>query len=361
MGYISGLIDRAVQLIKFPSLSSDFQVCTEMLTAIEHDLKDIPNVIVKRFESNGHPSLVATIGDTRNPQCFLYSHLDIVPAHKEQFEPEIKRGRLYGRGSGDMKGPAAACIEAFIKFAKNDPRSIGLMLTTDEEIGGMNGVNYLLDNCDYSCEVAIIPDNATTLSDLIINQKGIILTKVWAEGHSAHGSRPWLGENAIDRLYLHIQKLREKFPLEPKGISVNLGKICAGDQINQVPDYAEAYLDLRFPQTADYSKIIEALNEVFNGNFEVILDCNPFVIESDNEWLSNFKQIIEVKLNKEALFKSETGGSDARFFSNRGMSTIVTGISKGNTHAEDEWVDIAELETFYNSLIEFGEKHVKKI
>lgn len=359
MNYSSNLINRALQLIKHPSLSSEFSICCKMLTEVEKDLKKLPNVIVKRFESDGHPSLVATIGDTRSPQCFLYSHLDVVPAHEEQFAPEIKRNRMYGRGSGDMKGPGAACIEAFCHFAKNDPRSVGLMLTTDEEIGGLNGVNYLLDNCDYSCEVAVIPDNATDMRHLIVNQKGVALVRVWAEGYSAHGSRPWLGENAIDKLYLHIQELREKFPLDPKKISVNLGKISAGIQINQVPDHAEAHLDLRFPNMSDYNLILTALDEIFNGNFEVTLDCPPFVIGEDDPWLGKFHDIAQKNIKENVTFESETGGSDARFFSNLGMSTIVTGVKKGNMHSDQEWVDLDELEIFYQTIKDFVATHVK--
>ena len=102
----------------------------------------------------GYSSWVMTTQSTSSPRIWLVAHLDVVPASTALFSPVVKDGRMYGRGVYDIK-MAIAC---YLRLMRELPHAdIGMMITTDEEIGGMNGVHRLLE-AGYRCDVALLPD-----------------------------------------------------------------------------------------------------------------------------------------------------------------------------------------------------------
>ena len=101
-------------------------------------------LIVKKYVKNKKPSLVITFAKTKNPEIFFACHLDVVPAPDSMFVPRIKGKRMYARGSYDDKGSAAALICLMRDFAKEGKKpSVGLILTTDEEIGEKTEWDFL--------------------------------------------------------------------------------------------------------------------------------------------------------------------------------------------------------------------------
>src|SRR5262249_3930331 len=147
----------------------------------------------------GHPTLVITTKDTMTPDIFLVAHIDVVPAPKSLYQPRIESNKMYGRGAYDMK-MAIACYILLLHELKEwlGEKNIGLMLTSDEEIGGMQGVKRLLE-AGYSSKVAFLPDGGFNWN-FEEEAKGVLQIKIAARGKSSHSSRPWLGENAIDSL-----------------------------------------------------------------------------------------------------------------------------------------------------------------
>ena len=117
------------------------------------------NLVIKKYEKNNKFSLVATFKKTKHPKIFFVGHLDVEDAEEELLNPKIEGNKIKGRGDIDMKGPSAVLIDLFIELSKeNKIYDIGLMLTTYEEIGSQNGVEHLLNEENYSCDFAIIPD-----------------------------------------------------------------------------------------------------------------------------------------------------------------------------------------------------------
>lgn len=209
------IVNLTKKLIKVPSVKANTAALYKIINFCKTYFAG-REFITKKLESNKKLSLVVTFEKTQKPEIFLVGHLDVVEGEKEQFIPQVKGNRLYGRGSKDMKGADSVMMVLMKNLASMKIKpSLGLMLTTDEEIGGLNGVGYLLRTKKYSCKVAFVPDGGNNFK-IITSEKGVIHFKLTAKGKSAHGSRPWIGENAIDKLIKAYQKLRKEFP-NPKG------------------------------------------------------------------------------------------------------------------------------------------------
>jgi succinyl-diaminopimelate desuccinylase len=140
---VVGILGR---LISFPTVSGPTEEMSACFDYVESILSE-HGMHVQRHNSNGFPSLIATSRDTTCPKVLLQAHLDVVPADPTFYSLQEKGGKLYGRGSFDMKF-AAACYIALVRSlgATLQDYSFGIMFTSDEEIGGKNGVNYLLNN-----------------------------------------------------------------------------------------------------------------------------------------------------------------------------------------------------------------------
>jgi Acetylornithine deacetylase/Succinyl-diaminopimelate desuccinylase and related deacylases len=186
-----------IELIKFKTTAQRTNELKSIIDFVENYLKET-NLIIKKYEKNNKFSLVATFKDTKHPKIFFVGHLDVVDAKDELFNPKIEGNIIKGRGAIDMKGPSAVLIELFKELSKeNKNYDIGLMLTTDEEIGSQNGVEYLLNEENYSCDFAIIPDGGFNFN--IINRENVFyIFRVISKGKSAHGSESWEGINAIE-------------------------------------------------------------------------------------------------------------------------------------------------------------------
>src|SRR3989339_275018 len=91
-------------------------------------------------------------------------------------------------------------------------------------------------------------------------------------GKAAHASRPWLGENAIENLLQIYQEIKKKFAkVEPEmwKPTVNIGKIEGGNSPNKIPDYAEALIDIRFPEDFDKDKFMQEVAKICGSKVEV--------------------------------------------------------------------------------------------
>ena len=352
------------RLIEIPSVSHDKEQLRRIVEFVRNYL-DVPGIYIQEHELNGYPSLVATFEDTKQPECLMVGHLDVVSAHNDAYKATIVNDRLYGRGSGDMKGAVAVMIEVMRHLAMNPQKpSVGLMLTTDEEVGGFNGVHYLLEKEGYRADVAIIPDSNSGMETLILGQKGVLHVKVMAEGQAAHGSRPYLGENAIDKLIHHYLEITAGIPTATSdaewGTTINLGKIDGGLNINQVPDSAELHLDIRYTEPKEAKSILSHIKKATKGEYDVLAEGYPVVVAEDDQWIQRFAHVLKDS-GLAVEFQREEGSSDARFFAEKAVPVIITGLNKGNTHGDKEWVSIQDLSTFQKILSTFLVKEITPV
>jgi succinyl-diaminopimelate desuccinylase len=202
-------------------------------------------------------SLVARWPGTGDaPALCLTGHLDTVPLGGSDWERdplggEVDDDRLHGRGASDMKGGVAAIVVAAERVAALGRGRAGLevVLCAGEETG-CDGALALAraDGALGDCGALLVAEPTTNYP--CVAHKGVVWLDMLADGRTAHGSMPHLGENAVHKLARAIVAL-EDFAFEADehpllgAPTLNVGTVSGGININSVPDRARAGLDVR--------------------------------------------------------------------------------------------------------------------
>lgn len=350
------------RLVSFKSVSSNFKENGRLLDYVEKEVGD--NLFVQRLVSNGSPSLIASTRKTNKPKLALVAHGDIVGAPDKLFKPWKEGNKIFGRGTNDMKF-AIACYLTLIKDLgeKAKDYDFSIVITSDEELGGSNGIKYLLEK-GLRPDVCLLPDGGQNWT-IQKSAKGVLNLRVDSFGNSTHGSRPWDGLNAIEQLFDFLTKLRAGFPKEPCGIadhfhnSLNVGKIEGGKAVNQVPDFAQAYLDIRFTEEASRLNIQKELKNITSSyksiKIEELVRGSSYSLDVNNRYAKLFAKIVKNKIGKEPEYVASHGSSDARYFSEKDIPTILTRPVGGGHHSDREWIDLKDLENFYMVMRDFVE------
>ena len=333
--------DIALKLLSFRTIADNKEEFTKLFNYI----KEICNkeLNIKEYEFNGKKSLVVANTSSVNLDIIFCTHVDIVPI--ENYKIIEDEENIYGRGTIDMKGSVASCLYLMNHLHTN--KKIGLFITSDEEIDGNCCVELLKI---YNSKFAIVPDGGSNF-DLIVEEKGALQLKVIAKGISAHASQPFNGCNAIAKIINLYNKLLEKYPL-PKDSSeykttINLSKIIGGTQINCVPDYAEAYFDIRHISTDSTESIIKYVAEFEDIDYEILLDGKVFKTDLDNNLIKNYISACERVLNKKIKYSGCESTSDAIYFYEKGIPTIIMNPIGYYPHNPKEYVNKNSLITLY--------------
>lgn len=309
------------------------------------------------MECNGVKSFVATVG--KGDKTLIFNgHLDVVSGKKEQFIPRIEGDRFYARGAADMKGGVVANIEAFKRLRNEDLGCVVMLqLVADEEVGGLNGTKYLVDQ-GYIGDFVICtePTNMT----ISIQAKGIMRLDILTKGFAAHGSRPWEGENAILKAIRDFEKIQE-LPIMSIGsefyekTSINLAFIEGGDIYNRVPDNSKMGLDIRYVPQVDPQEILKAIEDVVEG--EVIVKAlEPSInVPSESSRMQLLKEKVkEATGTKQVQMTGQHGSSDNRFFSGRGIPAVELGPIGSGWHGDDEYVSLESIKQLEEVLFRFA-------
>ena len=213
-------------------------------------------------------------GEGRGPVVHLNGHFDVVPAGQgwtvDPFAGVVKDGRLYGRGTGDMKAGIASAMyaaEALRRAGARLPGTIEVSGTVDEESGGFAGVAYLAEQKRIAkgrTDFVIIPEPHSP-HRICVGHRGVYWFEVTTEGRIAHGSMPFLGVSAIEHMGHVLEAVRTELkpalagrvtemPVDPPGArhaTINVNTIEGGQsrqdvQTPCVADRCRAVFDRRF-------------------------------------------------------------------------------------------------------------------
>lgn len=348
-------------LVGFKTLSRDHAVNRKALKWIRHQLKGT-SLHVEIIEIHGFPSLIATTSRTMSPRLWLQGHLDIVPGSDETLRLRIEDGKMIGRGTFDMKYAIASYIKLAQELGSALPQyDFGIMITTDEEIGGTHGVKALLEK-GYTSEAAFLPDGGKDWQ-FVSASRGIWHLKATYVGESNHGSRPWLGKNAVVGLMRFSEELLALFPAEPCGVpnhfhhSINVGVLRGGEVTNQVPDLAEAQYDIRYVME-DGDRLKKAVHALTKKYPEITLhtlaEGNGYQVNRTDPFFMAYEALLR-EHGIEPSFEITHGSSDARYFTEHGIPTIVLRPAGGGHHSEYEWLDLDGFHLFHTILRQFIE------
>ncbi|MGB0085778.1 MAG: M20 family metallopeptidase [Rhodomicrobiaceae bacterium] len=250
-------------------------------------------------------NLIARIGGSadKKPLC-LSGHLDVVPLGSKPwgvapFAADMADGRIYGRGSSDMKSGIAALIAAAVELAPRLGRTPGLVfaITVAEETG-CQGANFLAGLNDVLGEAGALLVAEPTANRPLNGHKGVLWVEGRATGVTAHGSMPHEGDNAVYKAARVICKL-ERLKLEEgraltAGIpTLNVGWFHGGININSIPDEAKFGLDIRMVPGLTDAEVMATLAKLGGADvsFERRNSSAPVYTEPSHPWFAEISEI----------------------------------------------------------------------
>lgn len=333
-------------LISIPSTPDNKQACYDILTYIRDELAPYNLHVRGDFES-ANPWFIATTQDTNTPDILLAAHLDVVPA--KEYRLEKQGDKFYGRGVYDMKLAAACYLELFQLHAdKLADLNIGLLFTTDEELGGSSTVNVLATG--LRPKVVFIPDGGDNWH-IEERAKGFYHARLTAHGTASHGSRPWEGDNAVHRLLDTLSSLRQSFPDGNRAdATLSVTTLTGGSAHNQTPDHASATIDFRSFSIEDLARYKDEVTQLVKQNnleLEVIQSGDPLILNKESPAIQSFLTTLEEQTGRDVDYIEAYGGTDGRFFAPYNIPCIIIEPEGGMRHADTEWLKASDLPKFY--------------
>ena len=323
------------------------------------EARGLETVRYKGAGPNGElSSLVARVG-SGNPKILLHAHADVVPGNEDQFEPYEEGDELYGRGVYDMKGALAAMM-----YAVEDLHTMGcdctveLLIVPDEEreYGGPTGAEVLIQN-GHKGDFLITGE--PTDFHVGVQAKGVLDLRVMLQGKSAHGSRPWLGKNAVLLAYEHYKRLldlpfaSERSELFPYP-SINMARIIGGDVINRVPDRATYDLDIRYLPEQDPREIARQIRSIdLPAEVEVLFSREPTYVSRRNPFVKALREVAARYFHGNPVSVGRHGASDIVYFQRAGIPGVEFGPIGGGHHGPREYVVSSSLEAYRQMLVQF--------
>lgn len=330
--YLTNLLkDKVVEIKLIPCEGNILK--NSMIIGVNTTLKNIENAVI------------------------LSAHLDTVT--QQVFKTaKVDEDKLYGLGSCDMKAFIANILYN-LDYLKNYPLPVILCFTADEEtkLRAIEEVVEFIKENNISAKFALLGE--PTNLNLVVANKGCMEYKVTIKGKPAHSSNPSLGINAIKistALINLVTKLNNRY--FKKGISLNVGKIEGGKQVNIVPDVCDVYFDLRLKNMQQKDMILNKINNLLiklekqyktSITFEEILFIPPNA-------RSNSKLIQDIITKLNLTVEEANYGTEAGYYNLLGITSLVFGAGDiAQAHSENEFVYISNLEKFNDYLIQLLE------
>ena len=303
----------------------------------------------------------------------LDAHQDTVPVDGmtiAPFDPVEQSGRLYGRGSCDVKGGLAAMLAAFARLAQQKPAgmpNVVLSMTCDEESTSI-GINHLTGSwssdsssyrlCPTAPDVAIVAE--PTQLDIVVAHRGATRWKLRTGGRACHSSRPDEGINAIYRMARVVQLLEEYAAWLPTSrpahplcgpATLSVGRIEGGSSVNDVPDSCHIEVDRRVIPGEDRLAVRDELSDYLRSrlDFEVTHDAPycaspPLGDEANGALSQDLMQTIMNVVGPRQIIGVPYGTHASRF-ARVGVPSVVFGPGDiAQAHTKDEWIEISQLQ-----------------
>ncbi len=301
--------------------------------------------------------VLADVGPASGPSVILHGHVDVVPAHASQFTPRIEGDRLIGRGAYDMKGGLAAMMCAVHDVAQNGKIRVRFICVPDEES----------EDVEHRCTEALVEEGMRadfaitgepTDLHIGVQAKGVLAVRVEVDGRSAHGSTPWLGDNAILKAYDVFRRIetlgfsRESSDLFDRP-SINVARIDGGDAFNKVPDLCRMDVDIRYLPNQDPGEILADIRGLPDVRIVKVFQRAPAHVSRANPYVRALREAVSKSLEGEALSIGRDGSSDAISFLEAGVPAVEFGPIGGGHHGPDEWVSIQSLRRYRRALGDF--------
>lgn len=310
----------------------------------------------------GRPNVVGRLAG-EGPTLLLNGHLDTVGVSGmtiDPFDPVVDGGRLYGRGSCDMKAGVAALLAAAHRLSASGPRpELVVALTSDEEHASVGMADLVLKPTAVA-DYAIVCE--PTSLKVMPAHKGFVWIRALFRGVAAHGSRPDIGIDAIRHAGLFLAALdafdaelraRPEHPLLGHG-SLHAGTISGGSVESVYPDRCTLDLERRTlpgespdDVLAEFQAVLRRLAAVpgLDAELAVTLERPGTEVPVEHELVQGILDA-GAHLGVERSVEGMTAWVDAAFLNEAGIPAVCYGPgSIEQAHTDDEWVDVTQIST----------------
>jgi acetylornithine deacetylase/succinyl-diaminopimelate desuccinylase family protein len=374
---MTGLEQLLHSLIRIPSPNPPGD--TQQLASFISDWLQQTNVQIETLSAAEKPeakSVIARLGQG-SPVVMFHAHIDTVPIAVEEakhwssdpYEPTLKDGKLYGKGSIDDKAPLAAMMWAFKKQADKGAFQGTLLLVAaaEEETGGQLGTHWLAEQGHLpECDFIVVGEQ--TNNQIALAHKGVMRATITTYGRSVHATNPDRGVNAITAMarvvlaleHYHQELSQRKHPLVGTA-TCNVGTIQGGSTANAVPDSCTIRIDRRMIPREDPEGVKQELKDRLSS-----VAVSPASVEIGEFLFSSwFDSKLETALGKSFLESVQSykdpgpigylPGSDAKHLMKlaKGDMVIFGPGSYERAHAFDEYVELSTLNECETILSDF--------
>lgn len=321
-------------------------------------------------DSPGRPSIVGIARGTGGGRSLMFNgHTDTVTIagyEGDALDPRIADGKIYGRGSIDMKAGVAAMMVAAHHATKTKLRGDILVACVADEENGSLGSEEVARH--YRPDAVIVTE--PTDLEIVVTHKGFVWIDVTVEGRAAHGSRPLEGIDAIAKagrlltaLDEHAAELltRKPYPLLGTG-SIHASIIRGGEEMSSYPARCTIRIERRTvpgetremvgDEIARMIQRCRAADAGFNASYELGFTREPLVDAGDSDIVRLVEQATTERLGKRPKRAGMTGWTDCAIFNALGIPALLFGPTGLGLHAATEWADIASIEAVTDILTE---------
>jgi succinyl-diaminopimelate desuccinylase len=330
----------------------------------------------ERVPSKRRPNVIAySYGENSSEKLWIITHLDVVPPGEDSlwtvtkpFEPMIREGRIYGRGSEDNGQSAVASIFA-IKALKNlgikPKRTVALAFVADEEQGSRYGIQHLINQGLFKKDdLIVVPDGGNEDGSFIeIAEKSALWFRVRTIGKQSHASRPDKGLNAhrigmeyaltLDKMLHEKYSLKDEYFDLPESTFEPTKKDKNVDAENIVPGEDVTYFDCRVLPNYDLEEILKDINglaEEFEKKtgaavrIEVSLkSVAPKPTDANAKIVTMLTEAIKTVRGVEPKVGGIGGGTCAAFFRRMDVPAVVWSTVDETAHQPNEYAKIENL------------------
>lgn len=370
-------------------ISFDTDVCNSSLEAVHFvanyllDQRAKVSLINKDYLGQrdcNRASMVASFGDVEKPGIIFSGHLDTTKIIEQEYlwkqnplEMRIVDGRIFGRGSTDMKGAISVILSQVDKLkilSKKYP--VHIVLTHDEE-GVFTAINQLKKNNFYNLfplqQKGCVVMEPSCMKPVVAH-RGNKRISIDVNGKTAHGSLPHLAVDAVYytfKIYNNARAIaqdcftKQDDRFEYPSTSLNISNFHAGLSDSMIPDKSHFDLSCRYVPDENievfFDKFYSSVNDVENEMKKKCPECSVVVTERNHvlplntKSNSEFLRLIQFAANSNSA-EAVTYGSEAGYFQNLGIDTVIYG--PGNilyAHKPNEFVHISDLIKYENFLV----------
>ena len=201
----------------------------------------------------------------------VLGHLDVVPAADDMFRPYLKDGKMYGRGTLDMKSFAAVAFNSMFHVLENNLNlKFGIILSSDEEKGSASTHAFMAAHPEIKAKIVLDNDVGGDILKIVSKCKNPVFVKIIADGLEAHGSTPWDGIDANEKLMMTCANIRKIYPYYSKELpepenkwqdTVHFATLKGGEVSNIISNHAEALCDFRLTENSTVDDLRKNLDQ----------------------------------------------------------------------------------------------------